>query len=88
MVENFLAFYASNDVNSSSKCIIMRNNVYKLAWDIFVLAILLCVSMIVPVRLAFSANEPLAWFLVYIIADAIFAIDLVLTFFTTVSDEN
>lgn len=86
---NFLAFYtSSNEVSSKTKCIIMRNNVYKLAWDMFVLVILLIVSMVVPVRLAFSSNEPFVWFLIFMIADCIFAIDLVLTFFTSIPDEH
>lgn len=89
IVENFLAFYgADNEANSTTKCIIMRNNIFKIVWDIFVLLVLLMVSMIVPVRLAFTTHEPLVWFIVYLFADCIFAIDLVLTFFTAISDEN
>ena len=89
IVEDFLVLYAApTTVESSRKCIIMRSNKCKLAWDIFVLIILLIVSMVVPIRLAFSTHDPLSWTLAYIMADSIFAIDLILTFFTSVSDEN
>ena len=66
----------------------MRNNKFKLAWDIFVLSILLAVSMLVPVRLAFATHDPISWLVAYTVVDSIFAIDLILTFFTSISDEN
>lgn len=66
----------------------MRNNKFKLAWDIFVLSILLIVSMLVPVRLAFATHDPISWLVTYTVVDSIFAIDLILTFFTSISDEN
>ena len=49
--------------------------------------ILLMVSMIVPIRIAFTDEEPLEWFIFYIVTDSIFLIEIVLNFFTTVSDE-
>ena len=89
IVEDFLVFYAApTQVENKRKCIIMRSNKCKLAWDIFVLIILLVVSMVVPIRLAFSTHDPLFWTLAYTVADSIFAIDLILTFFTSISDEN
>ena len=66
----------------------MRSNKCKLAWDIFVLVVLLIVSMVVPIRLAFSTHDPWSWTIAYAIADLIFFIDLVLTFFTSISDDN
>ena len=88
MVEDFLTLYAAPTQGNASSCIIMRSNKCKLAWDIFVLIILLVVSMVVPVRLAFAEHDPLSWTLAYTVADIIFAIDLILTFFTSISDEN
>ena len=80
-------YSAPSSDSNLNRCIIMRSNKFKLAWDIFVLVVLLVVSMIVPVRLAFSTHDPFIWMLLYTAADVIFAIDLVLTFFTSVPDE-
>lgn len=46
------------------------------------------VSMIVPIRIAFTDEEPLGWFIFYIVTDSIFLIEIILNFFTTVSDEQ
>lgn len=89
IVEDFLVLYAAPTTGENNrKCIIMRSNKCKLAWDIFVLIILIIVSMVVPIRLAFSTYDPLSWTLAYIIVDCIFTVDLILTFFTSISDEN
>ena len=81
-------YAAPTQAGNANNCIIMRSNKCKLAWDIFVLIILLVVSMVVPIRLAFSTYDPLSWTIAYTVADSIFAIDLILTFFTSISDEN
>mmetsp|Transcript_27296 Transcript_27296/g.36510 ORF Transcript_27296/g.36510 Transcript_27296/m.36510 type:complete len:264 (+) Transcript_27296:1271-2062(+) len=66
----------------------MQNNRYKIMWDILVLIILLVVSIIVPTRLAFAQSEPISWFVFYSTTDFIFFIDIILSFFTSVSDEQ
>ena len=43
-------------------------------------------SLIVPIRLAFSDSESFWWSLFYIITDTIFLIDIILTFLTTIND--
>ena len=72
----------------TSKWIIRANNTYKIIWDVFVLGLVLCVSLVVPTRLAFATSESVGWFIFYVCSDIIFFIDIVLTFFTTVSDKN
>lgn len=52
------------------------------------LLLLLIVSLIVPVRLAFVEKDSTSWFVFYTITDVFFLIDLILTFFTSVPDEN
>ena len=52
------------------------------------LLLLLIVSLIVPVRLAFVEQDNGSWFVFYIITDVFFLIDLILTFFTSVPDEK
>ena len=52
---DFLQLYNGHpDVKSNQKkCIINHGNTYKVIWDLWVLLLLLIVSLIVPVRLAF-----------------------------------
>ena len=57
-------------------------------WDLLVLLLLLIVSLIVPVRLAFVEQDNTSWFVLYTITDVFFLVDLVLTFFTSVPDEK
>ena len=52
------------------------------------LLLLLIVSLIVPVRLAFVEQDSTSWFVFYTITDVFFLIDLILTFFTSVPDEK
>ena len=52
------------------------------------LSLLLIVSLIVPVRLAFVEQDSTSWFVFYTITDVFFLIDLILTFFTSVPDEK
>lgn len=42
--------------------------------------------IIVPIRLAFADEDPLAWIIVYATVDFSFLIDIVLTFFTSYTD--
>ena len=51
-----------------------------------VLIILLLVSIIVPVRLAFVEQETDVWIFLYLFTDVVFFVDIILTFFTSVSD--
>ena len=59
---------------------------YKVFWDLWILIILLIVSLIVPVRLAFVEEDSSSWFLFYIVTDLFFLIDIILTFNTSIAD--
>lgn len=48
---------------------------------------LLFITLVVPVRLAFDDDDPPAWVIVYAIIDLSFLIDMILTFFTSYTDE-
>ena len=65
---------------------IRQNNKYKLLWDLAILALLMAVCLIVPWRLAFSDAEDKTYLIFYIVTDSLFLIDIILTFFTTVTD--
>jgi len=73
---------------ADKKCIIMQNNPYKMMWDVWVLFLLLIVSMVVPMRLAFANEETTFWFLVYLVTDLFFLVDIFLNFFTSIDDEQ
>ena len=85
----FIQLYSETPVvNHQAKCIIHHGNTYKIIWDLWVLVILLIISLVVPYRLAFDESDNNAWFVVYLITDCFFLIDIILTFFTTVTDEK
>ena len=66
----------------------MSGNPYKITWDLFILALLLFVCIVVPYRLAFFPDEQKGpWFVIYSTMDFCFLIDIVVTFFTSVNDE-
>ena len=66
----------------------MQNNVCKIVWDLWILLVLLVISLVVPYRLAFATSESYSWTVVYVTTDILFFIDIILTFFTSVSDEQ
>ena len=83
-------FYGSAPGVQNTSCIIMSNNGYKILWDIFILALLLFISLIVPWRLAFNdahAKDD-GWLVAFWIIDGFFLMDIILTFFTSVTDES
>ena len=86
---DFLQLYSGTPtVVSQKQCIIHHGNKYKIVFDLWILVLLLIVSLIVPVRLAFAEKDSNDWFIFYIITDTFFFIDIVLTFFTSVTDEK
>lgn len=88
MLDDIMHLYSEAPVsNKEGKCIIMSNNPYKIVWDIFVLILALVVSIIVPTRLAFATSESGGWVVYYSITDALFFIDIIITFNTSVSDK-
>jgi len=66
----------------------MQSNFYKIVWDVWILILLLFVSMIVPFRLAFTDSEDLGWLIYYTVTDCFFFIDIILTFFTSITDSQ
>ena len=57
-------------------------------WDVVVLVALLFITLVVPVRLVFTQNESSAWIFIYALIDLIFLTDIVMTFFTTYTDQH
>lgn len=53
----------------------------------FVMAVLIVTTCIVPYRLAFIEVEPIQWIVTYYIFDFIFLIDITICFFTSYKDE-
>ena len=89
VIEDFIHLYSNSPiVENTHGCIIMQNNKYKIIWDVFILILLLVVSIIVPVRLAFAESEDLDWLLFYLVTDCFFLIDIILTFFTSINDSQ
>ena len=83
-------FYGSGTGSSDNRWIIMSNNGYKILWDIYILVLLLIISLLVPWRLAFNQgqDDETGWLVAFWIIDLFFLIDIMLTFFTSVTDEH
>jgi len=54
VVDDFFTLYSESTFRSTNGCIIRSNHPYKIAWDMFILALLVFISLVVPVRLAFD----------------------------------
>jgi len=61
----------------------MAEDRVKIIWDIIVMIILIATSIIVPVNLAFSSPDDEEWSIFFYTIDGIFAVDLVVWFFTS-----
>jgi hypothetical protein len=89
MIEDLMSLYTDQPVMSANKkCIIMQNKLAKIVWDIWILVLLLVISTIVPYRLAFSDQDSVPWITLYSVADTFFFIDIIVTFFTSVTDDQ
>ena len=52
------------------------------------MAVLIFITIAVPFRLAFIDDDDSVWVVIYATMDIIFAIDIMLTFYTSVTDSN
>lgn len=66
----------------------MSNNPIKICWDFLILVLLIVVCVFVPYHLAFEQEESEAWLIFYYAIDLCFFIDIILTFFTSISDSQ
>ena len=88
MFNDFSEFYASNaPVDIKPDWIIPANNKYKIYFDLVILTTLIFTTTVVPWRLAFSDSDPISWTTVYLVIDFIYFIEIILTFFTSYTDE-
>jgi hypothetical protein len=84
----------ANSVHTDKKeggtatCIIMQNKMYKIYWDLTIIALLLFVCIVIPWRITFIEEEAPGWYWSFIIIDCIFLVDMVITFFTSVTDHE
>ena len=73
--------------NDARPCLIFADDKIKMKWDLFIIVLLLVVCIIIPWRLAFSAQEPV-WEVIYYLVDFLFLADILLTFITTIPDKE
>jgi len=76
------------DAKLKSRWVILQNNKYKFIWDLWIVLILVFVAFVVPYRLAFFEGDSEAWMRTFEIFDCMFLIDIVLTFFTSISKDQ
>jgi hypothetical protein len=85
---NYRMMKSIKEKHPPSKCLIKEDNPLKTAWDMFVMGWVFYAAIVVPFRLAFVEDESKGWKSVGYIMDAIFLIDLVMTFFVSYYDED
>jgi hypothetical protein len=84
--DDFSRFYAESAKSEvKPRCLILQNNKYKIWWDLFVMIILIFISIVVPFRLAFVEDDDSFWKIAYFVMDICFLIDILLTFFTSIT---
>ena len=89
LFEDFSNFYASSaPIDYRPKWVIAANNSYKIAFDFLVMICLMFTCTVVPFRLAFTSYDPLGWIITYAMVDVTFLIDVILTFFTSYTQET
>ena len=74
-------------VKNKKKCLVHPSNKYKIYWDLFIVALLTIVCVIIPYRVAFVGKETNVWKNAYIVFDCFFFIDIIVTFFTIYEDK-
>ena len=86
-VEDFAQYY-TDSIHEDEKppWVILQNNPYKICWDLAIMALLVFISIAVPFRLAFIHDDDPIWVVIYATMDIMFALDIMLTFYTTVTD--
>lgn len=66
--------------------VIPANHKFKIAWDLWIMFVLLFTTAIIPWRLAFVENEVRSWNTFFYSMDGLFGIDIILWFFTSYTD--
>lgn len=69
-------------------CIVLPSNVWHKRWDVWVVAVLLFVAITMPYRIAFYDNDNKVWSAINVVVDVSFLLDMILTFFTAITDEE
>ena len=54
----------------------------------YITVLLMFLTLVVPIRLAFFDNDEIGWVVAYSVIDFSFLIDIILTFFTSFTDGN
>ena len=68
------------DLFKIKKIIILPDDNFKERWDIFMTILLLFTAINTPYRLAFIAQDDIAWTIVDVLTDFIFASDIIINF--------
>ena len=76
------------DLKRYDYLVILPDDKFKAYWDVLITLLILAVSILTPLRIAFQDDDPLAWVVVDSAVDAIFCIDIVLNFFFAYYDDE
>jgi len=74
------------------RCIIIQSSKHKIMWDLIIVVSLLFVCVVIPWRITFAQREDSDklnnWDYFFYAIDGLFLIDMVMTFFTSITDEE
>ena len=85
-VQDLTDFYTESTQALKAPWVIPSNNKFKIAWDLWIMFVLLFTTAIIPLRLAFIEEEVRSWNIFFYAIDGLFAVDIVLWFFTSYVD--
>lgn len=68
------------------KWLIMPDNEWKTKWDSYIVVVLIWVSITLPYQIAFHEETSKKWFVIGLIVDLSFLVDIILTFFSAIHD--
>ena len=63
-MNNLSEFYTDGSTQAKAPWVIPQNDKWKIRWDILIMVILLVITMIIPVRLAFEEEDTTEWLIV------------------------
>ena len=86
--DNLSEFFGDSTKQQKAKCVIPCNFNGKIAWDLFIMVVLLFTTAIIPIRLAFVEEEVKSWETAFYAIDLLFFMDIILWFFTSYIDDH
>ena len=76
------------DLKEYKYCVILPDERWKVAWDFFIILLILFSGIYTPFRIAFYEQDTTFWIVLELVVDAFFLMDILLTFVSAYYDHN